>query len=412
VEPRSLDAIRHLVHKGVDIPNPLSIDIAPDVDLDRISGDGVVIHPGCRVSGARTVLSAGVQLGAEGPVTVSNCQLGPGVALKGGYAEDAVFLEGANLGLGHHVRAGTLLEEESGGAHCVGLKQTILLPFVVLGSLINFCDCLMAGGTSRKDHSEVGSSYIHFNFTPDGDKATPSLFGDVPRGVMLRERPIFLGGQGGTVGPVHVAYGTVVGAGSVLRSDVHTEGTLVVVGPPPSLIQPYSAGEYRAINRLVGRNIDYLANLRALSLWYAAARRPFFDQQDLGPLVYDGAVTLLEGAWDERVARLTAMVARVAPSDAGRELLQSAIGSVCVAAGSVSPLPADRGFLDRLGASAHAGSSYIAAVRAMTDADRAAATTWLTAVVDEVWALTSEQIPQVRRLARPRVSAADPREPR
>ena len=30
----------------------------------------------------------------------------------------------------------------------------------------------MAGGTSRKDHSEVGSSYIHFNFTPDGDKTT------------------------------------------------------------------------------------------------------------------------------------------------------------------------------------------------------------------------------------------------
>ena len=66
----------------------------------------------------------------------------------------------------------------------------------------------MAGGTSRKNHSEIGSSYIHFNFTPHQDKATPSLVGDVPRGVMLDRAPIFLGGQGGLVGPVRIAYGT------------------------------------------------------------------------------------------------------------------------------------------------------------------------------------------------------------
>ena len=61
------------------------------------------------------------------------------------------------MGLGAQVREGCILEEEANGAHCVGIKQTILFPFVTLGSLINFCDCLMAGGTSRKDHSEAGS---------------------------------------------------------------------------------------------------------------------------------------------------------------------------------------------------------------------------------------------------------------
>lgn len=76
------------------------------------------------------------------------------------------------MGSGAHVRGGTILEEEANGAHTVGLKQTILMPFVTLGSLINFCDVLLAGGTSRTNHSEVGSSYIHFNFTPDGDKTT------------------------------------------------------------------------------------------------------------------------------------------------------------------------------------------------------------------------------------------------
>ena len=128
------------------------------------------------------------------------------------------------------MREGTILEEEASIAHTVGLKQTILFPFVTLGSLINFCDCLMAGGTDRKNHSEVGSSYIHFNFTPNQDKATPSLIGDVPRGVMLNQRPIFLGGQGGMVGPVRLDYGITVAAGTILRKDELRPNRLIIGG--------------------------------------------------------------------------------------------------------------------------------------------------------------------------------------
>ena len=111
------------------------------------------------------------------------------------------------------------MEEQASIAHTVGLKQTILFPFVTLGSLINFCDCFMAGGTSRKDHSEVGSSYIHFNFTPNQDKATASLIGDVPCGVMLDQKPIFLGGQGGIIGPCRLTYGLTAAAGTIVRKD-------------------------------------------------------------------------------------------------------------------------------------------------------------------------------------------------
>ena len=121
------------------------------------------------------------------------------------------------------MREGTLLEERASTAHCVGLKQTILLSFATLGSLINFCDVLMAGGTSRRDHSEVGSGFIHFNFTPwgqAGDKATASLVGDVVGGVFLDRRRIFLGGAGGMIGPRSVGYGSIAGAGQVLRRDV------------------------------------------------------------------------------------------------------------------------------------------------------------------------------------------------
>mgnify|MGYP002409590149 CR=1 FL=1 len=304
-QPRAMKTVEALLAKGVDIPNPLTLDIGPEVDPARISGEGVKLYPGCRIYGAKTVLSAGVKLGAEGSQTIDDCRLGPNVELKGGYAAKSVFLDGSNLSLGHHVREGSILEEEAGGAHCVGLKQTILFPFVTLGSLINFCDCLMAGGTSRSDHSEVGSSYIHFNFTPSGDKTTPSVFGDVARGVMLRERPIFLGGQGGTVGPVTVGYGSVVAAGSVLRDDV-PEGQLAMTGALPARRTPFVPSTYRAAYRIVAKNVAYLAGLRALGEWYAHARAPFFAAQELGPLVLEGALEALESAKKERRKRLDA----------------------------------------------------------------------------------------------------------
>ncbi|HPE46170.1 MAG TPA: UDP-N-acetylglucosamine pyrophosphorylase, partial [Deltaproteobacteria bacterium] len=150
LKPRCGERIAELIEKGVDIPNPLSLDVGEEVDLDRISAYKVRIYPGCRIYGKDTVISSGSQIGREGPVTIEGCQLGRDVELKGGFFSKSVFLDRSNMGLGAHVREGCILEEEAGGAHCVGLKQTILFPFVTLGSLINFCDCLMAGGTSRK----------------------------------------------------------------------------------------------------------------------------------------------------------------------------------------------------------------------------------------------------------------------
>jgi UDP-N-acetylglucosamine/UDP-N-acetylgalactosamine diphosphorylase len=139
----------------------------------------------------------------------------------------------------------------------------------------------MSGGTSRRDHSEVGSSYIHFNFTPDGDKTTPSLFGDVVHGVLLDQPAVFLGGQGGTVGPVTVGFGSVVAAGSVLRSDVGP-GKLVVVGPPPAMTVDRSPADYRSANRMVAKNLRYLGELAALEAWHRHVRAPFFAAQELG----------------------------------------------------------------------------------------------------------------------------------
>jgi UDP-N-acetylglucosamine/UDP-N-acetylgalactosamine diphosphorylase len=274
-----MEIVNKLLQRGVRIPNPAAIYIGPEVDFDRIAGEGVVIHAGCRICGERTLILPGAKLGAEAPVTVENCLLGPGVELKGGYFREAVFLEKASCGLGAHVREGTILEEGASISHTVGLKQTILFPFVTLGSLINFCDCLMAGGTDRRNHSEVGSSYIHFNFTPNQDKATPSLIGDVPRGVMLNQKPIFLGGQGGIVGPVRLAFGTTVAAGTILRKSELRPDRLIIGGAAKAGNIAFQPGRFSATGRIIKNNLVYIANLMALHQWYRRVRSLFVGQR-------------------------------------------------------------------------------------------------------------------------------------
>jgi bifunctional UDP-N-acetylglucosamine pyrophosphorylase/glucosamine-1-phosphate N-acetyltransferase len=314
LRPRSDEKVRLLLHKGVDISNPLSLDVGEEVNIDQISSEGVRIYPGCRIYGEKTVISAGCRLGYEAPVTIENCQIGAKVELKGGFFSQSVFLEKASMGLGAHVREGCIVEEEANGAHCVGLKQTILFPFVTLGSLINFCDCLMAGGTSRQNHSEVGSSYIHFNFTPDADKTTPSLIGDVPRGVMLNQPPIFLGGQGGIVGPVRLGYGNVVAAGSILRKDYPQNNKLIFAPAPAGSVRDFVPATYPNMRRIVENNILYLANLAALEAWYTQVRKSFFETREFGSLLYAGVMGQLVLARKERLKRLRAMAQKaIAP---------------------------------------------------------------------------------------------------
>lgn len=380
LQPRGLEKVAKLIDKGARIPNPLTVDIDDDVDVDNISGDGVVVGPGCRIRGRRTVISAGCVLGDETPMTIQDCQLGTGVKLKGGFAQDAVFLAGANMASGAHVRGGTILEEEASGAHTVGLKQTILLPFVTLGSLINFCDVLMAGGTSRSDHSEVGSSYIHFNFTPDGDKTTASLFGDVPHGVMLNQHPIFLGGQGGTVGPVATGFGTVVGAGSILRDDIPDDDQLVLTPPPAGRQRPVTPASYAKLDRIIAHNVTYLGNLSALEAWYRQIRRLFMSRDRLSGLVWQGALDNLTSARKERVKRLESLIGKVQPTDAGRAQLVENGQAFLTSLNAVdSPAPAE--VVRRCGTAANAGAEYLDVVQALDETARDQVVAWLTGVV-------------------------------
>ena len=300
-----------LLDRGVQLPDPAQVFVDDAVQPERI-GPGVVLHPGTRLHGARTFLAAGAQVGTEGPATLRDAVFGPGASIASGYVEGAVLLRGASLGHAAHVRPGTLLEEEASTGHCVGLKQTILLSFVTLGSLINFCDVLMAGGTSRRDHSEVGSGFIHFNFTPwgkSGDKATPSLIGDVTRGVLLDQERVFLGGSSGLVGPRRVGFGSISGAGQVVRRDV-PEGHLVVE-TTSSISKPMRRAPARRLGPIVEVNAAYIGQLAALRAWYRQVRAPRAPAGAAGDATRElagAAVQVLESGLAERWKRLAALL--------------------------------------------------------------------------------------------------------
>jgi UDP-N-acetylglucosamine/UDP-N-acetylgalactosamine diphosphorylase len=330
------------------------------------------------------MILAGARLGAEGPVTVENCLVGPDVELKGGFFTDAVFLSGAACGSGAHVREGTILEEQASIAHAVGLKQTILFPFVTLGSLINFCDCLMAGGTGRRRHSEVGSSYIHFNFTPNQDKATASLIGDVPRGVMLNQAPIFLGGQGGMVGPIRLDYGTTVAAGTILRKDELRPNRLIF-GPAGKAGNVASrTGRYSDASRIARNNLYYIANLLALRHWYRDVRALFVGDR-FPDAFLEGLLQTLDSGIAERMRRLKDFFEKVkaggdsAPAGAWPSIEEEILRRK---EGSGDSRLRDSFMEHVLSVIARTGKNYIDAIQALGADESGPGTAWLQGIVD------------------------------
>lgn len=415
LKPKCHDKIIKLLDKGVDIPNPLTLDIGAEVNMDQVSGNGVKIYSGCRIYGEKTVISSGTHIGYEGPVTIENCQIGPKVELRGGYFKEAVFLEKARMGLGAYVREGCILEEETKGAHCVGLKQTILFPFVTLGSLINFCDCLMAGGTSRNDHSEVGSSYIHFNFTPNGDKATASLIGDVPRGVMLNQPSIFLGGQGGIVGPVRLGYGNVVAAGTIVRSDSPDDNKLIVGKSHRGRVTDFVPDTYLGLSRVVENNILYIGNLMALEQWYVHVRRSFFDGQEFGQHIYAGVLNKLALARKERIKRLKAMAAKFSASQeknglklrpaTGKHELHDKIQELCELFAGDMATKAGSEHRDRFltafdSQRSDNGGNYVQIVQGLPRAISQEGTQWLNQILDELCGQAATIVPALNLFRR------------
>ncbi len=377
------EKIKGLINKGVKITNPNQIDIGDEVNIERISGRGVILYAGCKIFGASTFIGEGVKLGYEAPVTLENCQLGKGVELKGGFFKNAVFLNNVKFGSSAHVREGTIMEEESSAAHCVGLKQTILFPFVTLGSLINFCDCMMSGGTSRKNHSEVGSSYIHFNFTPDQHKTTASLMGDVARGVMLRQKPIFLGGQGGLVGPCRLEFGTIIAAGTICRKDELRPDRLIFGGAKKEGNISYKSGLFQGSTRIIQNNIIYISNIAALMQWYKHIRSKFISE-NFAKELFEGLEEKLGMAIEERVNRLKEYYLRNNEKTipAQWDKFKSNLNDYLQFKGDAQCLDA---FLEKVSTQIRElGYDYIQVIKSLDDKDAANGTIWLKGIVNHI----------------------------
>src|SRR5262245_50264015 len=95
---RRLDAA---AQRGVIIVDPRQTWLGPDVSLDRLA-PGCVLHPGTRLSGARTLLCAGAEVGREGPATIVDSALGPKARVDSGFCQGAVLLRGASAGANAH----------------------------------------------------------------------------------------------------------------------------------------------------------------------------------------------------------------------------------------------------------------------------------------------------------------------
>ena len=402
-----------LLNKGVQMPAPESVEVGPDIDPDRIAGDNVIIHAGCKMFGADTFIGAGAEIGLEAPATIDNCQVGPNVKLNGGFFSQAVFLEGAACGSCAHVRSGTILEEGASIAHSVGLKQAILFPYVTLGSLINFCDCLMAGGTSPKNHSEVGSAYIHFNFTPQQDKATASLIGEVPDGVMLDKRPIFLGGQGGLVGPCRLAYGITIAAGTIYRKDELRPDRLIFGGSEKGGNIAYKPGVYRNVKRIFLNNLIYIGNLMALGKWYREVRAQFLSNR-FPQALYNGLTDRLDQAISERIKRLHAFFEKLAgsPENSASTLARQKT-ALYERRDAITDLLKDKRHLrepdtpETRDARDHlleavksgietSGSDYLTVIKNLSSDDKTAGSQWLQSTVDALVAEILDIVPEFK----------------
>ncbi len=295
-----------LESRGVTILDRRQVYLDEAVDLSRVRARAI-LYPGTRLIGSGTFVGTGAKIGLEGPAVLENTVIGENAEVASGYLKDSVMLRDARVGSNAHIRVGTLLEEEASTGHAVGLKHTVLMSFVTLGSLINFCDGLISGGRSRKEHTEVGSGFIHFNYTPrgrTGDKATPSLIGDVPHGVFLRQPRIFLGGLSGIVGPQKVGFGSFTLAGQVIRREI----------PPNRIVGDVARSidkEFHALNQFPSRilklNLEYIGQLAALQAWYRhvrLARIPTCSEYEDLRIATQAAADLLSVSIDERVQRL------------------------------------------------------------------------------------------------------------
>ncbi len=377
--------IAQLGNRGVEVWGADRNYIDADVPIDNIE-PGAALH-NCTLSGANTFIGRGSKIGESGHARVNDCQIGRDCTLGAGTYEGATFLDGVTVRGYAEIRPGTLLEEQVEAAHSVAFKNTILTATCVTGSLINFCDLFMSGGTSREDHSEVGSGAIHFNFDPRGDK-WGSLIGDVT-GVLLRSSPIFIGGNSGLVGPLTVDFGAVVAAGSIVRRDVDAN-CVHAEAMRSQEAQSFDRERYALLGRKFIQTARLVGALHALDAWYEHVRLPYAT--DGQKPLYEAARRQIERHIAERAVRLQNIITKLDRSLIKWEQAPGESGARCISEhrlllanrdrigkALLQPAPPQSPPLEFLEAcqKADAAGGHVARVRGLDDSAVAACADWL-----------------------------------
>ena len=272
-ESGNRERVARLVECGVEVWGPERVYVGADVPLENIQAGVVLMN--AIITGKHSRIGAHSRIGISGNSTIHDCQIGEKVEIGAGLFHETTLLDGVKVRGFAEFREGTLLEEQAEVGHNVGLKNTVLTIAVVAGSLINFCDVLMTGGTSRNDHSEIGSGTVHFNFDSHGDKFG-SLLGDAV-GLLLKSNRIFVGGNCGLVAPLHLDFGAVLAAGSTLRRDI-AESQLVHSREPERKPEPFDPDIYYDLRRKFLNTARLIGAMIAMRAWYRMVRIPFADR--------------------------------------------------------------------------------------------------------------------------------------
>ena len=141
---------------------------------------------------------------------------------------------------------------------------------------------------------------------------------------MLNQPPIFLGGQGGIVGPSRIGYKTVIAAGVIYRGDCPQGHKLIMGKEPQKEDMDFYPGLYWSVKRRVINCIEYIANIIALRQWYLIVRSKFYQGSEMEKLLFEGAVEKIELIFNERIKRFKQLANKMEKSI---ELYNSIMGN-------------------------------------------------------------------------------------
>jgi len=266
-----------LAEKGVIIPAPESVVVGEEVKLDNIEA-GAIIGPGTKVLGETTMIGAGTEI--QGAAVIKEALIGRNCSLAAGEYADSVLLDGCSTVGWARVRGNSAWEEETNSAHNVDTKQSVLGYKTTLGSLINFCNALMLGGTSPRLEvgSEVGSGTINFNFLPFGATVgalikPSSVVGAIESPFLACEgaptRYVFIGGHVSIITPVVIGLGSVVAAKSRVGPGVYGDDKLIGGGnlEKPLVVDVAKAKVLKDMTPKYGILVRQIATAAAFRRW-------------------------------------------------------------------------------------------------------------------------------------------------